>query len=323
MAFNKIGDEVKAHLLGLFSSDSSSPAPKRSHTEKNAGSAGSDSSKRELTPVQMPFRKAEADWLKNALGDTFAVFGEHVETRIQGVEAEMVTLNDKVVHQDKEIGILKEHTKQLKEELQAVMTVKEAGSANGQGVRAQPASAGRSFHNNYGPAVPYDERTIARMGNLGWNDPPEVILQRAREVLGETGFSFENYDNLTAVSRKAGSCAELKFPSAAKLKEARLAVQALNKSYVSEKWVWLDAKKEFHELRPARLVHRIYDVLVELESTREDKLKVEKVLNGKFVKLGDRRAGYTLHGQWKWTGVATQRYCQEDLDMARSFAEQD
>ena len=125
------------------------------------------------------------------------------------------------------------------------------------------------------------------------------------------------------MSTKAGSAAQIVFSTPADLAETRAAVQALNRSYITGKWVWLDAKKENYELRPARLVHRVCDMLLDFESQREDPLEVEKVMNGKFVKVGGHRAGFTLHSQWKWTGYAVKRYSAEQLEMAKGYADEE
>ena len=170
-------------------------------------------------------------------------------------------------------------------------------------------------------SVPYEERVVARIGNLGWNEKGDIIAQRAQQVLHEAGIQLTDFRSLTAVSVNAGSSAELIFHAPAALTAARLAVKALNKSFVDNKFVWLDAKKERRELRPSRLVHRIADVLDDLEHSRPDTQPVEKILNGKFVKVAGQRAGFSYHGAWKWTHFATQRYTAEQLDMARAYAE--
>jgi hypothetical protein len=112
----------------------------------------------------------------------------------------------------------------------------------------------------------------------------------------------------------------------------KLAVKSLSKTYTENagraRIVWLDAKKERAEgtrpeLRPARLVHRVHETLVDLESSRPSPLEVEKILNGKLVKVGGSRVGFSLHSTWKWTAYAIARYSSEDLDMCKAYAEQD
>jgi len=94
MALNKIGDSIKSHLTNVFSTDSSSPASKQGRAQSAVAAASSaDGGKRSLSPGSIPFKPAEASWLRNALVDTFTVFGEHVEQKISDVEAKITTLD--------------------------------------------------------------------------------------------------------------------------------------------------------------------------------------------------------------------------------------
>jgi hypothetical protein len=172
-------------------------------------------------------------------------------------------------------------------------------------------------------STPYEARKIARIGNLGWNDTAETILKRANEVLRDAGAQPNEYTNLVPTSRTSGSAAELLFQSATRLQEMKLAIKSLGRAYTDERIVWMDAKKERHELRPARLVHRVFEAIQDLESTREDKMEAEKIMNGKFIKVGGTRAGYSFNSTWKWTAFAVARYTAEQLDVAKAYAEED
>ena len=60
---------------------------------------------------------------------------------------------------------------------------------------------------------------------------------------------------------------------------------------------------------------------------REDKLPVDKRLNGKYVLVGPEgnknKAGYSNKGVWMWTKWSRDRYSQEFLAMAKAYAEDD
>ena len=73
-----------------------------------------------------------------------------------------------------------------------------------------------------------------------------------------------------------GSAVDLVFAKPDLLQAARLSVQALQKSYAEHHIVWLDARKERSELRPARIIHRMYDTLTETETSMDPPLPVEK-----------------------------------------------
>jgi len=117
-------------------------------------------------------------------------------------------------------------------------------------------------------AVPYEKRTVARLGCLGWDSPKELILKRAQEVLDAARAPCSAYLCLSAVVWRdgKGSSAELKLNSAEELHSARLSVQAQSKEYITGKKVWLDAKKESSEMHARKMVHRTHDYLEEAES---------------------------------------------------------
>ena len=74
-------------------------------------------------------------------------------------------------------------------------------------------------------------------------------------------------------------------------------------------------------MRPARVVHRIAELITEAESGRSDALPVDRKLNAKYVLVGTERAGYSAKANWVWTQWACNRYTQEFRDMSKAFAE--
>ena len=84
----------------------------------------------------------------------------------------------------------------------------------------------------------------------------------------------------------------------------------------------MDVKKTTEELRPARIVHRVAEFLEEMESSQSSPLPIEKKLNGKYVMIGDKRAGYVCAGAWQWCAFAKGRYSLEQLDSAEGYAEE-
>ena len=172
------------------------------------------------------------------------------------------------------------------------------------------------------PDVPFEQRVIARIGNLGWNTTESVILDRAREVLTAAGVDPSEYNGLSA-TRREGSLAELCFNSPQQLQRARLLVKTVNKTYVDDRHVWLDVKKSRAELRPARIVHRVTEAVEEMESSQPSPQKVEKKLNGKTVVVGTEKVGHVRNGSWQWLAFARARYTPEQLEVAKSYAEEE
>ena len=65
------------------------------------------------------------------------------------------------------------------------------------------------------------------------------------------------------------------------------------------------------------------EVLNEIEQGLANPQEVQKYLNGKFIKVGGNRVGYTFKGEWKWTTWAIGRYSAEAMEMAKGYAEGD
>ena len=176
--------------------------------------------------------------------------------------------------------------------------------------------------------TPFEERVVARMGNLGWNDSKATVVKRAKEVLEKAGIKESDYVGLCASFREKGSNAELCFNTPQLLQKAKFSIRELETAYRSDGApAWLDVKKDKEEMRPARVVHRVTELIEEAESGRSDKLVVEKVMNGKKVLVGPQDsqhiAGYSNKGVWMWTQWSRNRYSDEFLEMAKAYAEDD
>ena len=144
------------------------------------------------------------------------------------------------------------------------------------------------------------------MGNLGWDSPKDLLTQRASQVLSDAGIQPSKYKNLVAMTGKdgKGSAAELCFETPADFINARPAIRELNISFIEERHVWMDAKKTRASIYPARIVHRMAEVLADIEATMTSPSKIVKFLKGKFINVGGQRVGHTMKGEWKWTARA-------------------
>ena len=114
-AINRIGDQIKSHLASVFSSEATSPPSKHSKLE----------GKRQASPEAILFDKPQAKWLQHALCDTLAVFGNHIDQRLQTVESQVAAVSAKVDEQSAavaELTNLKDQVQDIKAELAAVKT---------------------------------------------------------------------------------------------------------------------------------------------------------------------------------------------------------
>ena len=123
--------------------------------------------------------------------------------------------------------------------------------------------------------------------------------------------------------RRDGSSAEILFKDPSQLTAAKWAVRSLRKVMHGDRVVWLDAKRTRQENRPARLVHRAFEVLQSFESLKADGIQLTKDVPGKKIKRADAVLGHSLYGQWVWQQPAKDRYSADQLKHAEAWATQE
>jgi len=263
---------------------------------------------------QPPFTPEQASWVQEGVGAAMGAFGNVIEQKFEQFERDQ---NAKFQAQaDQNAEILKQ-VKDLQTQVTQLQAASTEKTESHTAIRPPGVPSGFSAPR---VSIPFEHRTVATIGNLGWDDNEQTILARAKEVLSKAGVAESDYTGLCATRRK-GSTADLCFTSAPLLQQAKMTLRSIKLKYHGDKPVWLDAKKTREELRPARVVHRITELIQEAESGKPDPMHVEKFLNGKYVKVGDERAGFTCRGAWMWTQWARNRYEQEFRDMAKAYAE--
>jgi hypothetical protein len=328
-AAHKLAEEIKARILAAWTYEEDAIDEKPNKLVRTDDGSGSDKEglKRERSSGtsgdRMPFSESQSKWMQTAMVDVMNVFGAHVSERIEQVEVKVEKLDAKVEEHDQkllEIVAMRTMIGKLGVEMAAVTAKQqELGTA----LFTSTALTSQASSTTASSAVPHEQRRMGRLGNLGWNDSQDTIVTRAKQVLAEAGATEDEYTNLIATSRTAGSAAEVLFKDATRLQELRLAVRALDKAFSDGRSVWLDVKKKRHEMRPARLTHRATEALEELELDKEDAMTVTKIMNGKSVKVGSCRAAYVAGGLLRWTAFATTRYTIEELAVAKAFAEEE
>ena len=155
--------------------------------------------------------------------------------------------------------------------------------------------------------VPYENRVVAIMGNLGFDTAVQELEARCKTVLQECGFGPEHFSGVASTRRESGSACEIVFASPQLLLQARIKITAMRKSFqtTSTRFVWLDAKKTRTELKPNRMTHKVNEILETFEGERtEGTQTVSKDLAKKCVKVGTVVMGYSSGQQWKWTAEA-------------------
>ena len=273
------------------------------------------------------------------LADTFEVLGRHVEDRLEVVEEQVARQATKLTKVDELESLVQTLTTPLDGLAEKVEDndIKHTNSENvlqakieatGQGARVSGfagSPAGPSASQSAAaadPQVPHETRTLACIGNLGWDTPRADLLERAKEVLNTTGVdpaSFTAVSPMTGRSGK-GSAAEVAFRNHSDLQTARLQIRVLHKQYQDGRQVWLDVKRDQAQNRRNRAVHRLADVLEDIEQLRPDAKPMTKMLGPRVVKVDGHRAAYFVDEQVRWTPWALARYSTQDMDSAGSYA---
>ena len=85
------------------------------------------------------------------------------------------------------------------------------------------------------------------------------------------------------------------FHSPTDLQDCKRAVLANEVKYDNlANCAWVDMEKSRAELRPARLVHRIGEMLESAELAQTEPKPIENIMNGKQVRVGGLLFAYTL-----------------------------
>ena len=173
------------------------------------------------------------------------------------------------------------------------------------------------------PPRPLEERTIARIGNLGWDTAGRVLIARAKQVLLDAGVDECSWHNMSAV-RDPGSVVQLAFRTRHELDRAQFLIKdASIRTQGHGKYVWLDLAKSREEMLPARTVHRLHDVLQnQIEPQLQTPIELKKVLNGKQIKTKDDvLVAWTIKGEIQWSVFAKGRYDATQRQLAAAHAE--
>ena len=350
-------DAVVARVLASTEFMASPKARKMAGGAKASAPTAAGSS----APAAVPLLSAgtlgeqETVWVSKlvstALGSAVTGMGIVLEERFINIEAELVKQNQhasanltaamatraELVELNRKVGALTAKLAEVQGEQQtaeAVLTgrlteaekaledVATQARSQGQppGLQAQPSPV---------PGIqdlPYEARTTAILGNLGWDDKGADLLAEARRILALAGVDVATYDGLSAMANRQdeGSAAALVFRSPGELQKAKLLVRAVALNGLQGKLVWLDARKTRLELKPARIIHRAAQMLADFEGALApaSQLEITKMMAAKYLCNNNGRILYTLRGKIFWAPEGVARYTAEQRDIVAGFAEE-
>lgn len=194
---NRWGDMIADRIADLFES-SERPAKKGGGRPPNGDAAASSKGndrKQPRVPVEAPAPPQQA-WIEDVLSKTMRTFAEAVDERASATEARVNSLEQKM----KDIEQLRERLDQIElrdwraEDMPSSWTeeFEKAKKEMAEEIKAATDAAKAAAREDAGatpiPAtVPYEQRELAIMGALGWDESRQTLLQRCKEVLAEAG----------------------------------------------------------------------------------------------------------------------------------------
>ena len=182
------------------------------------------------------------------------VVNDHSES-LNGLETEMARLKN--LNLEISINQLKVNQNLMQAEIEAMkLNQSKSASSSGEGQKRLPAWA----------QVPISERKTYILGGLGYNEPQDDLLQRAREVL-----ALVNCPELHDLKCpfKYGSSAEMTFKKVEDIQDISNRVAALKKTYgQSQNAVWCAVRKTKEEREPGRRLTAVFKALEEHQKTR-------------------------------------------------------
>ena len=173
--------------------------------------------------------------------------------------------------------------------------------------------------------LPYEQRTVARVGNVGWDTPAKTLVERAQGLVRDAQVPIESHGPIVAaVGRKAtGSACEIVFKTPADVQDARVRVDHLHRAFGDdpEKCAWLDAKTTKEEFALGAKLRKLRETVSDLEDARPDKQRVAVRYGPRAIRVGDQLVCWIADAGLEWTDWAQTRYTDDQRRHARVAAE--
>lgn len=320
-AWRAFTDNVRAHVSSIFVPPTQRPAAAQS-TPPQSAKCAAYASAASAPKAPAPFPAEQSAWLRDAVAESIAAsleaFGSRMGTEILEVRGDVESVTSAAAGM---ADTLDRHQHMLSATDSRVADAEAAAAAAQRSVDALSARVERLAASGRGPAGE-EGRRLARLGGLGWDTPAADLEARAVDVLTAAGISHQSYGPVAAAVGRSGkgSAAETVFEIHAALEAARVAVRALKRSYSQTRLVWLEVAKTRAENAPVRVMHRVADLLAELERSRQDCLPVRRDAASRGVTVGDMRIAYVAGDKIVWTPAGLARYSASDRSDADSIA---
>ena len=329
-----LGEVTNKIKSALEPSEGTPPGHKRGVGSDNANGQASQDRKRMVSPHQMPFSKNQRDWLEKTLQNSSTLivtacherFGE-LEKRIEIVESgsgqvdrRMAAQQLKIEEQNKLIEDQRTEMNKLKDDTAGIVaSIAELRAAQAQAATQNPAQQPPNPVAAEVPDTPYEQRTTAVIGRLGWDLSGAECKDKSEAILREIGVP---YTAVIAFRSQACFGCTVEFDSADLLRKARIKVQALNRTLPGARGpVWLDAQKTRAERRPTMMLTRAERWTRETLDEKDGVWEVLKDTRKRMLTLDAAPMGAPAGRQWKWLNAATNVLSDEERAIGKDYIE--
>ena len=224
----------------------------------------------------------------------------------------------------KELDDFKEEQRKSIGDLRVLATAPRATAA---GLR--PSHPASSNFGNVPPGleVPVNQRKIACLGNLSWDEAPANLIEKANAILQEVGFSKPaDFTDVQCPSRRPTSFVHITCTAHAKIAELSKKVDELRRSSIPSqptKYVFANVAKTGAERAPTRMLRKAEAMLNQAEARFEQagQIKHEAIPFERCVKSDNKVFAYIdFDNMLRFTDAARSRYQAEELTIIQVAA---
>jgi hypothetical protein len=270
---------LSAWLTELVSTLDGTVRQKRSERESRPNKSGRTATGKGDDPLRT-MTSTDDEWVGDVVSSVAGVLCRKTAERFERIETRLSAIEEQATSTQASLaaatGSTSSHTNTIDQLSQQVQQLADTV----QGLRTAPPTPPSSSSSNSFPAPLTDEEArTARMGNLGWNASAETLLQRLETIISEARVDPQTIENRTALAgREGGSAVLVTFRKTEDLHGARIRVEALQKTFVEGKTVWLARQRTRAERVPYRILARARDVLSEHLSQGPETFRSNRVI---------------------------------------------
>ena len=301
-AMDRFLGDFSAAIDGLLGQKRTAHARKQSRSEGGKGPADG----RNMT-------EHDDEWVTDLVKGVATVVATKNAERFQAVERRVDALEvAKAEYESKHAAL------QQKQEEQATIIAELQ--------RQLAASAGHpgGSQTSRSESVPWELRTAAIIGSLGWDVPDLDLLAAARDVLQRAGVDGATWEAVHPGCRPGGkgSTVTLLFKDPNDLSIARAKVRALAcRRTGARSAVWLDAQKTRAELRPSRQMRALVEATKTVLGTKAGEQEVTRDDRVRTVSINGVASAFLKHSSLVWTTAGCALLDEGDRDWITALVE--